>query len=189
MKNLSNRLYQISTGWVALAALLVFLLFTALVLPGQAAEAQTYSGQVGSPDTSLFYTAERLYQFAESYGPQGRQAYIRARWTFDVVWPLVYTAFLTTSISWLILQTKQKESKLRFANLIPISGMLLDFIENAMTSFIMARFPLKTPILAHLAGLFTTLKWLLIAVSFAALFYALLLAVWVLIKPSKQSPE
>ena len=40
-------------------------------------------------------------RFAEAFGPAGRQAYIEARLTFDVIWPLVYAFFLITTISWL----------------------------------------------------------------------------------------
>jgi len=101
MKKISEWINKISSGWVALACLVIFLLFTALVLPSQAAGAEAYSGNIGSPDTSFYYSSEALYEFAEAYGSQGRSTYIRARLTFDVVWPLVYLAFLGTAISWI----------------------------------------------------------------------------------------
>ena len=189
MKKISNWLYRISTGWVALAGLVIFLVFTALVLPGQAEQAESYSGDVGSPDSSFFYTADRLYQFAESYGPQGRQAYIQARWTFDVVWPLVYTAFLATSISWASKQARQPHPLLKGLNLTPIFGMVLDFLENTAASIVMARFPMKTPILSNLAGFFTAIKWALIGASFLALVILLLLSVWKWIRQPNQSTK
>ncbi|NBD35726.1 MAG: hypothetical protein GVY30_06970, partial [Chloroflexi bacterium] len=96
-KRISVWLRNISTGWIALAALAIFLLFTALVLPRQAAQSEAETGEAGSPDTSLFYAPDELYRLAEAYGPSGRAAYIRARFTFDVIWPLVYTAFLSTA--------------------------------------------------------------------------------------------
>jgi hypothetical protein len=51
---ISDWLSRISTGWVALAALLIFLLFTALVLPQQATKAELETGSADSPDTSFF---------------------------------------------------------------------------------------------------------------------------------------
>ena len=72
----------------------------------QNARAKAYAGELGTPDTSLYYTAADLYRMAEGYGPQGRTAYIRARFTFDVAWPLVYLAFLVTALSWLINRAK-----------------------------------------------------------------------------------
>jgi succinate dehydrogenase hydrophobic anchor subunit len=55
LKGLSNWLYTVSTGWVALVALLVFFLFSVLVLPGQSSQAEAVSGESGSPDMSFFY--------------------------------------------------------------------------------------------------------------------------------------
>ena len=94
----SERLIRFSKGWLALAALVIFLLFTALVLPGQAAGSDARTGGTRQPDTSLFYTPAELYGMAEAFGPDGRQAYIQARFTFDVVWPLVYGLFVVTAI-------------------------------------------------------------------------------------------
>ena len=189
MKKISNWLIRVSSGWVALAGLIIFLAFTALVLPGQAVQAESYSGDVGSPDSSFFYTADQLFQFAERYGPQGRQAYIRARWTFDVVWPLVYTLFLTTAISWLIKKAGVVDGFLKYLNLIPILGMTLDFMENAAASIVMARYPMATPILPYLAGFFTALKWLSIGGSFLALLIVLLIALWKWVKKVGQSEK
>ncbi len=84
-KRISDWLRQVPTGWVALAALVIFMLFTALVLPQQASKAAQETGGAVSPDTSFFYVPDDLYRMAEAYGERGRQAYIRARFTFDLV--------------------------------------------------------------------------------------------------------
>lgn len=97
MIRLSGWLQDRTTGWFALVALLLFLGFTALVLPRQTAQAEAYSGAAGSPDTSLFYTADELYGWVEAYGEAGRQVYVRARLTFDVVWPLVMARYPATT--------------------------------------------------------------------------------------------
>lgn len=183
MKRISGWLVEKSTGWVFLAALVIFILFTALVLPGQASTAESNrldaDGQaVGSPDTSLYYSAEHLYRIAEAYGPEGRAAYIRARFTFDVIWPLVYTFFMLTAISYLGRRAFPMGSPWRLANFLPLLGVLFDFLENFSTSLVMARYPLETPIVAELAGVFTLLKWLFIGLSFLVLVVWLLLAVW-----------
>lgn len=183
MKRLSSWLTKKSSGWLSLLAVLVFVLFTALVLPGQASTAESNrldaNGQaVGSPDTSLYYSAEQLYRIAETYGLEGRQAYIRARFTFDVIWPLVYTFFLLTAVSYLGRRAFPMGSSWKLANLLPLVGVLFDFLENFSTSLVMARYPLSTPVIAELAGVFTLLKWLFIGLSFLVLVAWLVLAVW-----------
>lgn len=53
---------------------MVFLTFSALLLPEQSAAAKAYIGDAGSPDTSLSYSPQTLYNMAEAYGPADRAA-------------------------------------------------------------------------------------------------------------------
>jgi len=178
MDKLSNWIHHISTGWVALIGLVIFLLFTALGLPNQSQEAEVYSGEVGSPDISFYYSAEELYQFAEAYGPQGRSDYIRARLTFDVVWPIVYLIFLTTAIAWVTQKSGKIGKAWRGSNLIPFFGLLFDYLENGAAAIVMARYPETTPVLPTLAGIFTTIKWIFVGGSFAILALLLAMSIW-----------
>ena len=178
MKHLSDWINKISSGWVALICLIFFLLFTALVLPSQAAGAESYSGEIGSPDTSFYYSADQLFQFAEAYGPQGRRAYIQARVTFDLVWPLVYLAFLATAISWAYQKADKEGGFWMRLNLFPVFGLVFDFLENGATSIVMARYPDLTPILAQIAGVVTVIKWIFISGSFTVLLLGLGMAGW-----------
>jgi hypothetical protein len=177
-KRISDWLRRVSTGWVALAALIIFLLFTALVLPQQAMKAERETGSAESPDTSFFYAPGDLYRIAESYGQQGRQAYVRARFTFDLVWPLVYTLFLVTAISWVFGKAFAPDSRWQRANLAPLLGALFDYLENLSTSLVMLRYPQQTPVVDLLAPLFTALKWGFLGVSFLLLFFGILVAIW-----------
>jgi hypothetical protein len=176
---LSHWLLKISTGPLALACLVLVLVFSALVLPDQMAKAEVYSSDVGSPDMSLYYTAADLYRMAEAYGPTGRAAYIRARFTFDLVFPLVYTAFLVTAISWLVKRANLAWGRWGRLNLLPVAGMLFDFLENISAATVMSTYPQTTAVLDHLAGVFTLIKWVFIAGSFIA---AVVLTVLALVK-------
>ena len=176
MKKLSLWFYQTSTGWVALAGLVIFILFTALVLPRQAA--QSPGEDVGTPDLSFFYTPQDLYEMAEAYGEAGRAEYIRVRFTFDVIWPLVYTFFLVTSISWLYARAFASGSRWRWANLAPVMAALLDFGENLSTSWVMFRYPTTAPVVAALAPFFTASKWMLVSGSLVLLVMGIVAALW-----------
>ncbi len=175
LKRISDWFTKISTGIVTLVCLLIFLVFSGLVLPEQAAKADSYAGEAGSPDTSLFYTSEDLYRFAESYGEEGRTAYIRARFTFDVIWPITYLAFLATAISWLLRKTNLPSSSWGLLNLVPFIGTAFDFIENSMAAIVMARYPQTTIVIDELAGVFTLLKWVFITGSFVLLVISIIL--------------
>ena len=178
VRRLSNWLYRVVNGWVALAGLVIFLLFTSLVLPQQASKTAQQLGTDESPDTSLFYTPSVLYRLAESYGVEGRQAYVRARFTFDVAWPLVYTFFLVTTLTWLFGRALPPSSPARLVNLAPLAAALFDFLENASTSWVMLRYPTQLPAVDWLAGVFTFLKWALIAVNFVLVLLGIALVAW-----------
>jgi hypothetical protein len=173
----SDWLYKVSTGWVTLSAVIVFFLFSALVLPGQSSSASV-DPAIGSPDLSIYYSAGDLLRMAEAYGEQGREEYIRARFTFDLVWPLVYTFFLVTTISWIYNQLGAGDKNWRAINLLPVLGMLGDYLENIATSLVMWQYPKSLPLVPWLAGTITTLKWLLIAGSFISLVVGVILLIW-----------
>lgn len=169
---LSNAIVKPARGLVVAAALLLFLVFTAVVLPDQARQADAYVGEAGSPDTSFFYTPQDLARMAGAYGAQGRLAYVRARATFDVAWPLVYGAFLSLALSWLNRRAFRLDSGWQLSNLLPVLAVLADYLENLCTGLVMARFPQEVPLAAILAPWFTAVKWLLLVAAFGCLLFA-----------------
>lgn len=184
-KRLSNWFYSISTGWVTITAVIIFILFTALVLPRQSS-GDNISPEAGSPDMSFYYSAGDLYEMAEQYGQRGRDDYILARFTFDLIWPLVYTFFLVTSVSWIFKRIIREGSAWQAINLLPVLGMLGDYLENISTSIVMWRFPQNSLVIDWMAGIFTSLKWLLIAGSFISLLVGLFLLAWQFIRPDRR---
>jgi len=177
-KRLSDWLHRVSNSWVTLSALAIFLLFSALVLPRQAARAEQDTEDAGSPDMSFYYSADDLYEMAEAYGEEGREAYVRARFTFDMIWPLVYTLFLSTAISWLFSEAFAPDSRWQRGNLAPVLAALFDYLENVSASLVMLRYPNRTAVVDMLAPVFTLVKWVVLGASFALLFAGVVVAVW-----------
>ncbi len=177
MWQVSNFLRRISTGWVVLLAVVVMILFMIFVLPDQARKAEEASGGAGSPDTSLIYSPQDLIDQAEAYGEDGRQAYVYARWTFDLAFPLVYGFFLITTISWLFARGFKPGSRWQLANLAPLLAVVFDLLENTATSIVMALFPEPANLAAWLAPIFTLIKWVFVYASFGLLVVGLVAAV------------
>jgi hypothetical protein len=178
LNRMSDWFYQKSSGWLVIAGVLLFVVFSLTVLPAQSAQAAVYSAAVGTPDTSLFYSRQDLAHMAEVYGLDGRQAYVRARFSFDLVFPLIYTFFLITSISWVMKHLVAADSPWRRLNLLPLAAMLLDFLENICAAQVMASYPTLRPAAASLAVIFTPLKWLMVGISFLLLLMAFLFFVF-----------
>lgn len=179
LNKLSNKLYQYSSGFITLLGLLIFALFIGFVLPQQAERAESVSQGAGSPDMSYFYSSADLYNMAETYGAEGRAAYVYARFTFDLIFPLAYLFFLATSISWVMLRAvPNANSRWRLFNLFPIFGALFDYLENISTSIVMLNYPQHTPVVDLLAPIFTLVKWFFVNGSFVILIPAVVVAVW-----------
>jgi hypothetical protein len=167
MRKFSDWIQKVSTGKVVLITSLVFLAFTAFVLPGQSAQAEQYSSGIPSVDTSFIYSPNDLYRIADLLGEEGREAYVRARWTFDLVWPIVYMVFLATAVSYLLDKAFSHQGDWHLLNLVPFAGMIFDYLENLAATGVMLAFPDKLTWLNFLASVFTPVKWVLVGDSFA----------------------
>ncbi len=174
----STFFHRISSGPVTLAALVIFSLFVGLILPGQSVKMETIAHGAGSPDTSFFYSKDDLYRMADAYGETGRAAYVRVRFTFDLVWPIVYLFFLGTSLSWSLARALPDGNRWRKLNLFAIFGWLFDMFENIAASIVMLNYPRHTPVLDSLTPIFTLIKWLFVGGGFVILILALLIALW-----------
>jgi hypothetical protein len=177
MNKISGWLIRLSKGWLVVVSIIVFVLFMIFVLPGQSAKAEQYAQGSGSPDTSFYYTPEKLFELAETYGADGRQAYVRARFSFDLIFPLVYGLFLLTTISWLAGRGFDLDSRWRNLTLIPIVGVIFDLLENTSTSLVMLGFPQRRLLAAQLASIFTLLKWMFVYGSFIVL--VIVFIIWI----------
>ncbi|KIL53034.1 hypothetical protein [Jeotgalibacillus campisalis] len=163
----SSFFYKTVNGVVLLVSVAVFALFIAVVLPAESEKSQQATGSSRSPDTALLYSAEELYSIADEYGDEGRSAYVRSRFSFDIIWPLVYAFFLTSASTFFM--SSVSSVRLKTLNLLPAAGMLFDFLENIAASIVMIRYPSLTPGIAQLTPVFTLFKWLCIYASFGLL--------------------
>lgn len=179
MKKLATFWLRISNGKIALAVTLLFILFTALVLPNQSQKAEAYSKDVGAADLMLWYTPEDVFDMAEAYGPEGRQAYIEARLSFDVLWPIVYTLFFSLTIAYLIKDSQKDVQGLQSLTLLPFGALMFDYIENGLAAYVMARYPVQAQIAVMFLPPASFTKWVLVGMSTLALLFLLIYWLWI----------
>ncbi len=113
---------------------------------------------------------------AEEFGAEGRAAYVRARFSFDIIWPLVYTFFLLTATSWAVRKAFPPDSRWRQLNLAPLPALVFDYLENVSAALVMARYPRTTAVFDWLAPAATALKWSTLSLAFLVMLATLLLA-------------
>lgn len=157
-------LYNKVTKKEVVISTIVFLVFTGLVLPFVTTYTTGVIGVAKSPDTSFSFNLITLYNLVDSYGQEGRRFYIIIRWTFDSVWPLVYTTFLLLSISFFSKEVKYKHGiKLLF---FPLLAFLFDILENINATIVMSVYPTKIDAFGYLLFTSSILKWLAVYGSF-----------------------
>jgi len=105
-----------------------------------------------------------------------------ARFTFDLVWPMVYTLFLSVTLGWALWRATPHGSRWRWLNLLPVAGAAFDYCENIAAATVIGRYPIATPVLDQLAPLWTVLKWSCIYASFVVLPAALVAALIVTLR-------
>lgn len=158
---------------------ILFLIFIIFILPNETAVLSSY-GIEQSPDTSIFYTSQTLYRLADEYGELGRDFYITQRFTFDLIWPVIYGLFLLSSISFLAYRINNP--KYKYFIYLPLLAMLFDYLENITVSITMSRYPILTPITSHLAGFMTLFKWSILSLVVISLVYLLSIYIYNVIK-------
>lgn len=148
---------------------IVFGVFMVVVLPMISYINQRYIGVSFSPDTSFFYTSHHFYQMIDLYGDQGRNLYIIIRWTFDLIYPLVYGLFLIM----VLYHVHMNKSKAMTLLWFPLLGVIFDYGENIVATILIGVFPKQLNALVYMMQVFSLLKWLFIGLSLVMIFYQL----------------
>lgn len=155
-----------SSPWLFAASAILFLLFMALVLPGQSVEAARTSPEGASFDLSLFYTPAEALDRAAAHSIEGRFAYIADRWSFDLAFPLVYGLFACAGWAFALERLGERAAaQRRRLVLVAALGPFFDFTENIAATVLMASVPDRPLGWAIAASIATPLKWVFVAIG------------------------
>ena len=174
---LSRALHRISSVWTIGLAIMVYGYFLAVVMPEEGARSQTYAGDWGTPDSRFFFNPDDLYRQIALWGEAGRAQYISFRIGLDIVWALVYTAFLVTVTSVALRRAFAPNHPQRKLNLIALIPLLSDYSENTLGIIIASNFPDRLDALAWLASGVTSVKWISLSAAHLVMLYALGMAI------------
>lgn len=166
-----NYLIKLVTKKSTIISMVVFALFMAFVLPYVSGLSEELTNGIQGVDTLFLFSKADVYQMVESFGVTGRMNYIILRWTFDLIWPIVYFMFIHT----LTIQVVQldKVDKLKWMIWIPFLGMMFDYIENTLASIVVGIYPVKIDVFVWLLQVATPIKWILIMTAFTVLLVGL----------------
>lgn len=177
LDKLSETLRKYANGWLVLVLLAGFLFFNAVILPGQQARIKSSSGGTAPIDLQLFYTPDKVYSMAASYGDEERAAYRLFELTGDILYPIIYTLFLALAITWLFQRGFAGTSGMHKYNVAPFGGWLFDLFENLGIVAMLSVYPSTPALLAWVSAIFTLVKWLFAIASILLLLIGLAMAV------------
>ena len=161
--------YKKASWPIVVITLFAYLMFMVLVLPRVSEYTASVTNNGPSPDTSFIYTSSELYEIFSEYGAEGRTSYVILRLTFDMIWPIAYTAFVL-SITALLLKKLNWERYVVLL-LIPLAPLFLDYIENILLSTYVLAYPKELVVFGTIASGISLLKWLMIGVSYFFVLY------------------
>lgn len=177
LPRLSAFFHRRTRGWLVLVLLFLDGVFMGFVMPLTGALLKGDSGGPAPIDLQFFYTPARVYEMVAAYGEFGRAFYRNVELTADIIYPIVYTLFLSLLISWLFQRGFPAGSRLQRLNVVPFGGWLFDLLENLGIVAMLSIYPATPAALAWLTALFTLVKWLFAGASMVLVLVGLVAAI------------
>lgn len=166
---LLQKIYNKSNLKLLIISMVLFGLSMAIALPYFASLTAPYGD---GPDTMLVFNLCPYYTARNNYGIEGVKLYVTLRWTFDLIWPIVYTFFYFMTISYL---GKRVEDKIGYLwLLVPVLGVVFDLLENTFATIFMASYPNTINWAVHLLIISSTIKWIFVGGSGIVILYLII---------------
>ena len=142
-------------------------------------DASKQPGCADIPDLSYGLSQEKVYHDLECMGPDARTIYKKESITKDSLYPVSYGLFFAFTLLALSSLIFRRKWIVIVVTILPLIGMLFDFLENYQLRKLMDQFPELQQGTVTLASTANIGKWSFIYLSIA---FTLILAVWSLIR-------
>lgn len=149
-----------------LVLVLLSMFFPAVLFPAHGA------GDIRPLDLYFSYSPGQAYEYLVALGEEGRSAYISMALTSDLVFPVVYAMALSVVLMLVLRKLFPPSSRLRYLSLFPFLIVIADWCENLCLAMVTHAFPERADALVRSASLFTSLKWMFIALTILMLLAA-----------------
>lgn len=164
IKRLSDFFLNIAGLRTFLAALAIYLVFGAYVMPTGAKTFQEKAGQkVEILDLQFNYNPAQARQIIDKYGQEGRSYAIQFGLVADTFYPMAYTFLFLIITSLIFKNLKNKGLNTGSLHLFPLVIVPVDYLENLSIANLMLKYPQVSDNEILIASFFTSFKWCLVA--------------------------
>ena len=115
-----------------------------------------------TPDSDFFYNTDRLLEIKSLHNEAGIKAYVFTRFTYDLLWPVIYTFFMVSTIAFMTRDMKASKI-LSFIKILPYLGFVFDILENMSCSLYFLSIAME--LTGLIAPIFSAIKWISIALT------------------------
>jgi hypothetical protein len=134
-----------STWKFILPTFLVTVGFSFFVFPAYKSKLTAIAGEVVQPlDTRFSYTAAEVFAAFEKLGVEGRAVYGFVVGCVDMIYPIAYGLLFILVMAGVLKQIVGHDSQWLLVSLLPVAGVLFDFLENFHTLKLLRSFPRLT---------------------------------------------
>jgi hypothetical protein len=134
-------------------------------------------GEFVMPDLRLSYNILDLQAIFSLVGQEGMIAWEQVH-LLDYMLPLAYSLAIASGIIYGLRRTYPEKTSLKKLVLIPLLGCVMDYVENLLILSQIISYPSLSEPIISLASVFTTMKWISMALGFAAILGFLVVTVY-----------
>jgi hypothetical protein len=120
-------------------------------------------------DLYFSYSPDQVYRYLGELGAKGRMAYARMELTWDLLFPVVYSLALMVALVIAAHSILPAASRLQYLRFFPALAVFADWGENLSLARVIHAYPDQPDALVTTASLFTSLKWVSLALAVIAL--------------------
>jgi hypothetical protein len=168
------------------------LFFSLFLFPRYQSQLSQAAGQQVAPlDTRFAYSAQEVTSLFEVLGEDGRQTYRTVVGIIDMIFPLVYGGLFTLVIAWLLRKLTAPSSPWMFVSLLPLTGVIFDYLENFTILRLLNQYPDISPDTVSWGEQMTQLKHVtgLLSVVIALVLVVILTSRYVAKRTTKPRPR
>ncbi len=149
----------------------VFLLFVGFILPSVEENIEAFAGKnIEILDLQMGFSVKKGFEILEMYSPRGREIYLLAEISADIMYPLVYSFLLASILFFLVKKAKLTETKFKNLIFLPFMVQLFDYVENIFIVSTLIYFEQQPSTSLQIAALANALKWATMGLLILTLF-------------------
>ena len=120
------------------------------------------------------YSFEYAIELLAKLGESGRELYLYYQLPLDYLYPGLFAVSCSLLLSWLLLKSRNKSSKLFYSCFIPIVAGVFDYLENSFIVYFLTHYPNISSGSVYVSSAMTLAKSVMTTLSFVFLIVAVL---------------